>query len=110
MILQKLSTSLPLETAVARDCQGGTAFEERQLFRDSGLLKLFLPKQFGGSGQDWPFVLRAVREIAGVDSSLAHVLGFQHLILATLQLLGTHQQTERFLPKPVKPICFEVMP
>lgn len=84
------------ETAAQRDRQGGTAFEERQLFRDSGLLKLFLPKQFGGSGQDWPFVLRAVREIAGVDSSLAHVFGFQHLILATIQLFGTHQQTERF--------------
>jgi alkylation response protein AidB-like acyl-CoA dehydrogenase len=83
------------ETATQRDRQGGTAFEERQLFRDSGLLQLFLPKIFGGLGQDWPFVLRAVRDIASVDSSLAHVYGFQQLILATIQLFGTRKQTER---------------
>jgi len=40
--------------------------------------------------------LRTVREIASVDSSLAHIYGFQHLILATIQLFGTPEQTERF--------------
>jgi len=83
------------ETAAQRDRQGGTAFEERRLFRDSGLLQLFLPKTFGGLGQDWPVVLRAVRDIASVDSSLAHVYGFQQLILATIQLFGTREQAER---------------
>ncbi|WP_333873821.1 hypothetical protein [Methylobacter sp.] len=30
------------------------------------------------------------------STARAHVFGFQHLILATIQLFGTHQQTERF--------------
>jgi alkylation response protein AidB-like acyl-CoA dehydrogenase len=84
------------ETATERDRIGGTAFHERQLIRDSGLLRLFLPKNFGGAAQSWPVILRGVREIASVDSSLAHIFGFQHLILATIQLFGTPRQTERF--------------
>lgn len=84
------------ETAVERDIQGGTAFQERQFIRDSGLLRLFLPKNFRGDAQSWPVILRTVREIASVDSSLAHLYGFQHLILATIKLFGTPQQTERF--------------
>jgi len=83
------------ETAAERDQIGGTAFKERQLIRDSGLLKLFLPEAFGGAAQSWPVVLGTIREIASVDSSLAHIYGFQHLILATIQLFGTPRQTER---------------
>lgn len=84
------------ETAAERDSKGGTAFHERQLIRDSGLLKLFLPERFGGAAQDWQSILLTIREIASVDSSLAHIFGFQHLILATIQLFGTPAQTERF--------------
>ncbi len=36
-------------TAAERDQAGGTAFNERQLIRESGLLKLFLPERFGGA-------------------------------------------------------------
>lgn len=84
------------ETATERDRTGGTAFYERQLIRDSGLLRLFLPENFGGAAQSWPVILRGIREIASVDSALAHIFGFQNLILATIQLFGTPQQTERF--------------
>lgn len=37
-------------TAVQRDRQGGSAQVERQLLRDSGLLTLAIPQQFGGQG------------------------------------------------------------
>ena len=84
------------KTAVERDRIGGTAFAERQLIRDSGLLLLFLPKTVGGAEQSWLEILLSVREIASVDSSLAHLYAFQHLILATIQLFGTPVQTERF--------------
>jgi alkylation response protein AidB-like acyl-CoA dehydrogenase len=83
-------------TAAERDKAGGTAFYERQLIRDSGLLKLFLPERFGGAIADWTLILQSVRDIASVDSSLAHIFGFQHLILATIQLFGTPAQTERY--------------
>lgn len=37
-------------TAVERDRQGGSAQAERQLLRNSGLLTLAIPQQFGGKG------------------------------------------------------------
>jgi len=83
-------------TAAERDRAGGTAFHERQLIRDSGLLKLYLPINQGGHGAPWPTILQAVREVASVDSSLAHIFGFQHLILATIQLFGTPSQADRY--------------
>lgn len=44
-LARKLAT-----TAVQRDRQGGSAQAERQLLRDSGLLTLAIPQQFGGQG------------------------------------------------------------
>ena len=84
------------KTAAERDRIGGTALAERQLIRDSGLLLLFLPKKFVGAEKSWVEILHSVREIASVDSSLAHLYAFQHLILATIQLFGTPTQAERF--------------
>jgi len=84
------------ETAAQRDQAGGTAIYERQLIRDSGLLRLSLPREFSGDAQEWPVIFHTVREIASVDSSLAHILGFQYLILATIQLFGTPAQAAHF--------------
>ncbi len=84
------------ETAAQRDQLGGTAFHERQLIRDSGLLRLSLPREFSGDAQEWPVIFHTVREIASVDSSLAHILGFQYLILATINLFGTPAQSAYF--------------
>ncbi len=84
------------ETAAQRDQLGGTAFHERQLIRDSGLLRLSLPREFSGDAQEWPVIFHTVREIASVDSSLAHILGFQYLILATIKLFGTPAQSAYF--------------
>lgn len=91
LIKQKLK-----ETAAQRDQLGGTAFHERQLIRDSGLLRLSLPREFSGDAQEWPVIFHTVREIASVDSSLAHILGFQYLILATIKLFGTPAQSAYF--------------
>src|SRR5690606_39699771 len=64
-------------TAVQRDRQGGSAQAERQLLRDSGLLTLAIPQQFGGQGLVWPEIYRIIRYLAAVDSSLAHLFAFQ---------------------------------
>nr|BFE97959.1 hypothetical protein GCM10020185_84950 [Pseudomonas brassicacearum subsp. brassicacearum] len=74
------------ETAVERDEAGGTPKEQRDAIRQSGLLALSIPTQFGGLGASWSETLGVVREFAKVDSSIAHVFGFQHLMLATVRL------------------------
>jgi alkylation response protein AidB-like acyl-CoA dehydrogenase len=73
------------ETAAARDERGGTPKAERDLLRESGLLSLAIPSELGGSGAPWPEIMKVVRRLAKVDGSVAHVFGFQHLLLATVR-------------------------
>ena len=82
------------ETAAERDLRGGTPKAERDALRRSGLLALSIPKQYGGLGASWSETLQIVREFARVDSSIAHVYGFQHLMLATVRLFARPDQWE----------------
>ncbi|WP_043176889.1 acyl-CoA dehydrogenase family protein, partial [Pseudomonas aeruginosa] len=50
------------------------------------------PREYGGLGASWSETLQTVRELARVDSSIAHVYGFQHLMLATVRLFSRPEQ------------------
>nr|WP_238936468.1 acyl-CoA dehydrogenase family protein [Pseudomonas typographi] len=80
------------ETTSERDERGGTPKAERDAIRQSGLLALSIPTQFGGIGANWSETLNIVREFAKVDSSIAHVFGFHHLMLATVRLFARPEQ------------------
>ena len=80
------------QTAVERDRKGGTPKIERDIIRDSGLLALSIPTQYGGLGGSWAETLQTVRILARADSSIAHVYAFQHLMLATARLFGSPEQ------------------
>ena len=79
-------------TAAERDERGGTPKAERDALRSSGLLALSIPAEFGGMGASWRETLDVVRLLAQADSSLAHVFGFHHLMLATVRLFAQPQQ------------------
>lgn len=79
-------------TAVERDERGGTPKAERDALRESGLLALSIPHEFGGGGADWRETLDVVRLLAQADSSIAHVFGFHHLMLATVRLFARPAQ------------------
>ena len=79
-IAQSLADQFAL-SAAERDKQGGNPKQQRDLIRDSGLLGLSIPKQYGGQGADWQTIFQTIQAIARVDSSLAHVYGFHHLLL-----------------------------
>jgi alkylation response protein AidB-like acyl-CoA dehydrogenase len=79
-------------TAVERDRRGGTAKDERDLIRASGLLGLSIPRAFGGAGASWSETLAVVRRLARSDGSLAHLFGFHHLLVATVRLFGDDDQ------------------
>ncbi|MBO0496943.1 acyl-CoA dehydrogenase family protein [Pseudomonas sp. Marseille-Q1929] len=79
-------------SAVERDERGGTPKAERDALRHSGLLALSIPSQYGGLGARWSDTLGIVREFAKVDSSIAHVFGFHHLMLATVRLFSRPDQ------------------
>jgi alkylation response protein AidB-like acyl-CoA dehydrogenase len=80
--------------AAERDASAGTAIRERRLIRDSGLLGLSIPAELGGMGADWPTLLRAVRELATADGSLAHLFAYHHLDVVTPHLVGTPEQRD----------------
>jgi len=89
--IERLAGALA-STAVERDRRGGTAKAERDLIRQSGLLRLSIPRAQGGEGASWAETLMAVRQLARVDGSLAHLFGFHHLLLATVRLFGDQRQ------------------
>jgi len=94
-IAKQLSQAFAL-TAAERDLIGGTPKNERDAIRASGLLSLVIPSQYGGLGANWFETMQIVREIAKADSSIAHVFGFQHLMLATVRLFSKPEQWERW--------------
>ena len=89
-------------TAIERDRAGGHAAAARALLRDSGLLTLAVPARFGGQEADWPTILQAVRRIAAVDSSLAHLFAFQHLQVASITFFGSEAQQADLLTRTVR--------
>jgi len=81
-------------TAAERDRLGGTPKNERDALRRSGLLAMSIPGAYGGLGASWRETLAVVRQLAQVDGSVAHLFGFQHLMLATVRLFGSPAQWE----------------
>ncbi|MCW7540155.1 acyl-CoA dehydrogenase family protein [Aquabacterium sp. A7-Y] len=79
-------------TAALRDLQGGSPKAQRDELRRSGLLALTIPSELGGLGAAWQPTLGVVRQMARVDSSVAHLFAFHHLMLATLRLFGRPEQ------------------
>lgn len=90
------------QTAAARDAAGGTPKVERDALRSSGLLSLSIPGEFGGQGANWTDTLETVRQFARVDSSIAHVYAFQHLLLATVRLFARRDQWQPWYEQTVQ--------
>ena len=94
------------QTASERDKKGGTAKEQRDLIRQSGLLALITPKSLGGHGYSWIEVLSITRQFAQVDSSIAHLFGYHFLCLATVDLYGNEKQFNYYAEKTAKENLF----
>jgi len=93
-------------TAVERDARGGHAAEEKALLREAGLLLWSIPREHGGLGRPWAEIYALVRRVAAVDSSLAHVLAFHHLQVATVLIYGNHEQQRRLLGHTAEHQCW----
>ncbi|MHC5933125.1 acyl-CoA dehydrogenase family protein [Nostoc sp.] len=89
------------QTAVARDAKGGTPKHERDRLRQSNLLKLIVPTEYGGLGQNWITVLQITREFAKVDSSIAHVFSYHHLGVVIPHIFGSTEQKQRYYSETI---------
>jgi alkylation response protein AidB-like acyl-CoA dehydrogenase len=84
------------ETAVERDAKAGIPDVEVQLLRESGLLPLVVPKEYGGIGATWAEALKIVQELSKADGSIGQLYG-NHLNLTALgHGSGTPEQKDRY--------------
>lgn len=94
------------QTAAERDKIGGNPKHERDLIRQSGLLGLSIPAQYGGGDADWKTIFQTIQTLAQVDSSLAHVYGFHHLLIATVQLFAQPAQYAKWFKQTAQENLF----
>ncbi len=84
------------ETAVERDVKAGSPNLEVQRLRESGLLPLVVPKEYGGIGGTWVEALKVVQELSQADGSIGQLYG-NHLNLTALgHVSGTPEQKDRY--------------
>ncbi len=88
--------------AIERDKTGGTPKNERDRIRESELLKIAIPKSYGGWELPWHEVFRISREFAKVDSAIAHVFSYHHLGVTIPHIFGSTEQKEKFYAETVK--------
>lgn len=100
-IAQTLAAELA-ETAIERDKAGGTPQQERDRIRDSGLLHLIIPTEYGGIGENWLTAFRISREFAKVDPSIAHVYSYHHLGIVVPHIFGTVEQKNHYYAATVQ--------
>ncbi len=62
--------------ATERDQSGGRPREQIRLLKESGLVNLLIPKEFGGAGERYSTAMLIVREFARTDGSLGHLYGY----------------------------------
>ena len=62
--------------AIERDQLGGRPNEQIKLLKETGLVNLLIPEEFGGAGERYSTAMRIVREFAKVDGSVAHLYGY----------------------------------
>ena len=75
----------------------------RSLFRragELGLMGMFVPTKYGGSGMDYRFYTSAVAEIAAVDPSVAlSIAAHNSLCVGHILAFGTEAQKQKYLPR-----------
>ena len=71
----------------------------RRLLAEQDILGLPFPVEYGGTGTGTLMLNMAVEEIAKVDASCALILMVQELGTLPIQLFGSDELKERFLPR-----------
>jgi alkylation response protein AidB-like acyl-CoA dehydrogenase len=81
------------------DETGEYPWDLRKLFGEQDILGLPFPEEYGGTGTGTLMLQMAVEEIAKASGSAALILMIQELGTLPIQLFGTEEQKQRWLPK-----------
>ncbi|HEY9618837.1 MAG TPA: acyl-CoA dehydrogenase family protein [Crinalium sp.] len=94
------------QSAVERDLRAGIPDEEVQRLRDTGLLTVVIPKEYGGGGLTWAEAFKLIQTLSQADGSIGQLYG-NHLNLTTLaEVSGTSAQAERYYRETVEKNLF----
>ena len=85
-----------------RDRRNAQPFAEAALLQESGLVTLLDPAEYGGAGGHWESAFRAVHTIAGVDASIAQLLGYHYVNEANIALVAPAAERERWFRATVE--------
>lgn len=80
--------------AVERDRANQPPVAEVALLKQSGLVTLLGPTEYGGAAQDWTTALQVVRAVSAGDGSIGQLLGYHYLWAWAARLVGTPEQVE----------------
>ncbi|MEW5861297.1 MAG: acyl-CoA dehydrogenase family protein [Cyanobacteriota bacterium] len=83
-------------SAVERDRQAAIPHEEVRRLRESGLLPLVVPREYGGIGATWVEAYKVLQEIAKADGSTGQLYCNQLILSVVGQVIGTPAQAERY--------------
>ncbi|MBW4507736.1 MAG: acyl-CoA dehydrogenase family protein [Scytonematopsis contorta HA4267-MV1] len=101
------SLSQELRTnAVERDIKGGIPNFEVKKLRQSGLLPLVVPKEYGGIGANWVEALNIVQELSKADGSIGQLYGNHLNLTALAHVSGTAEQKVRYYQETAKKNLF----
>src|SRR6476469_2889690 len=81
------------------DETGEYPWDIRKLFGEQDILGLPFAEEYGGTGTGTLMLQMAVEEIATASASAALILMVQELGTLPIQLFGTEEQKQRWLPK-----------
>src|ERR1700758_2033022 len=97
--IRQLVTERVAPRAAEIDATGEYPWDIRKLFGEQDILGLPFPTEYGGTGTGTLMLNMAVEEIAKVDASCALILMVQELGTLPIQLYGSDELKERFLPR-----------
>jgi alkylation response protein AidB-like acyl-CoA dehydrogenase len=89
---QELATS-----ATERDRRGGAPNLEVQRLRETGLLPLIVPRQYGGVGATWQTAFKVIQALSKADGSIGQLYANQMVLSILGMVAGTPAQAERYL-------------
>ncbi|ARV63349.1 monooxygenase [Nostocales cyanobacterium HT-58-2] len=104
-IASSLSKELA-ETAVERDIKAGLPDVEVQRLRETGLLPLIVPKEYGGIGATWVQALKIVQKLSSSDGSIGQLYGNHLNLTALAHVSGTPEQKDRYYRETVEKNLF----
>ena len=81
------------------DAEAEYPWDIRKLFAEQDLLGLPFPEEYGGTGTGTLMLNVAIEEVARACASSALILMIQELGTLPIQLFGTEEQKQRFLPR-----------